>query len=83
MSETHRLPGGGRPPPGLSQAELTPELAAEVRAHLEHCRPCHGHARFEQSFLAHARGPGPPLRLSRRAPRPDRGRELRIEMEQG
>jgi anti-sigma factor (TIGR02949 family) len=32
--------------------ELTPELAAEVRKHLEHCRPCFSHARFEENFLA-------------------------------
>lgn len=32
--------------------ELTPEVAAEMRAHLEKCRPCFEHARFEQSFLA-------------------------------
>ena len=32
--------------------ELTPELAAEVRRHLEHCRPCFSHARFEENFLA-------------------------------
>jgi len=31
--------------------ELTPELAAEVREHLERCRPCFAHVRFEQSFL--------------------------------
>ena len=31
--------------------ELTPELAAEMRAHLERCRPCFAHARFEQRFL--------------------------------
>lgn len=31
--------------------ELTPELEAEVRAHLERCRPCFGHARFEANFL--------------------------------
>jgi anti-sigma factor (TIGR02949 family) len=31
--------------------ELTPELAAEVQAHLERCRPCFKEARFEQSFL--------------------------------
>ena len=30
-----------------------------MRAHLEHCRPCFGHARFEESFLAHAGEPGP------------------------
>jgi anti-sigma factor (TIGR02949 family) len=32
--------------------ELTPDLAAEVRRHLEHCRPCFSHARFEEIFLA-------------------------------
>ena len=32
--------------------ELTPEVAAEMRAHLEKCRPCFAHAQFEQSFLA-------------------------------
>ncbi len=32
--------------------ELTPGLAAEMRAHLEKCRPCFAHARFEQTFLA-------------------------------
>ncbi|HEV7364330.1 MAG TPA: zf-HC2 domain-containing protein [Gemmatimonadales bacterium] len=32
--------------------ELTPDLAAEVRRHLEHCRPCFSHARFEENFLA-------------------------------
>jgi anti-sigma factor (TIGR02949 family) len=32
--------------------ELTPELVQEVRVHLERCRDCEGHARFEQSFLA-------------------------------
>jgi len=31
--------------------ELTPELVAEVRVHLERCRDCSGYARFEQSFL--------------------------------
>ena len=31
--------------------ELTPALAAEVRAHLEHCRPCFGYAQFERNFL--------------------------------
>jgi anti-sigma factor (TIGR02949 family) len=31
--------------------ELTPELAAEVQRHLEHCRPCFSHARFEENFL--------------------------------
>lgn len=32
--------------------ELTPDLAAEVQRHLEHCRPCFSHARFEENFLA-------------------------------
>ena len=31
--------------------ELTPELEAELRAHLERCRPCEGYARFEANFL--------------------------------
>ena len=31
--------------------ELTPELAAEVQAHLERCRPCFRQAQFEESFL--------------------------------
>jgi anti-sigma factor (TIGR02949 family) len=31
--------------------ELTPELVAEVRVHLEACRDCAGYARFEESFL--------------------------------
>jgi anti-sigma factor (TIGR02949 family) len=31
--------------------ELTPELSAEVQAHLEHCRPCFQHASFEERFL--------------------------------
>lgn len=31
--------------------ELTPARAAEVAAHLERCRPCFTHARFEESFL--------------------------------
>jgi len=31
--------------------ELTPELEAEIRTHLERCRPCFSHARFEQNFL--------------------------------
>lgn len=32
--------------------EVTPELAAEVQRHLEHCRPCFRHAKFEINFLA-------------------------------
>jgi anti-sigma factor (TIGR02949 family) len=31
--------------------ELTPELLQEVRGHLDRCRDCACHARFEQSFL--------------------------------
>ena len=31
--------------------ELTPDLVPEVREHLERCRDCAGHARFEESFL--------------------------------
>jgi anti-sigma factor (TIGR02949 family) len=31
--------------------ELTPELAVEVRVHLDRCRSCFEHARFEESFL--------------------------------
>ena len=62
--------------------ELTPALAAEMQAHLDHCRPCLGHARFEQSFLemleAQARQCRCPGELRARVLR-----ELRIEMEQG
>jgi anti-sigma factor (TIGR02949 family) len=32
--------------------ELTSDLAAEVRQHLERCRPCFSSARFEENFLA-------------------------------
>ena len=31
--------------------ELTPDLVIEVRHHLERCRDCFSHARFEESFL--------------------------------
>ena len=31
--------------------ELTPELAVEVRLHLERCRSCFRHARLEEQFL--------------------------------
>ena len=31
--------------------ELTPALAIEVRAHLERCRSCFRHSRFEERFL--------------------------------
>jgi len=32
--------------------ELTPELMAEVRQHLERCRECFKQAQFEENFLA-------------------------------
>ena len=32
--------------------ELTPELAAEIRQHLERCSPCFSHAQFEANFLS-------------------------------
>ena len=32
--------------------ELTPDLAAEIRRHLEHCSPCFSHAQFEANFLS-------------------------------
>ncbi len=32
--------------------EITPELAGEIRQHLERCRPCFHHAKFEANFLA-------------------------------
>lgn len=32
--------------------ELTPELAEEVKRHLDECRPCLGHAHFEENYLA-------------------------------
>jgi anti-sigma factor (TIGR02949 family) len=31
--------------------ELTPDLVIEVRHHLESCRDCFSHARFEENFL--------------------------------
>jgi anti-sigma factor (TIGR02949 family) len=31
--------------------ELTPEVAAEMKAHLEKCRPCFKQAQFEENFL--------------------------------
>lgn len=30
--------------------EVTPELAEEIRRHLDHCRPCLCHAEFEGRF---------------------------------
>ena len=32
--------------------ELTPELEAEMRDHIERCRPCFQSAQFEENFLA-------------------------------
>jgi anti-sigma factor (TIGR02949 family) len=32
--------------------EITPELAAEIRRHLDRCTPCFSHARFEANFLS-------------------------------
>ncbi len=32
--------------------ELTPEMAQQVKQHIEDCRPCLGHARFEENYLA-------------------------------
>jgi anti-sigma factor (TIGR02949 family) len=32
--------------------ELTPDLATEIRQHLERCSPCFSHAKFEANFLA-------------------------------
>ena len=31
--------------------EITADLAVEIRQHLERCRPCLNHARFEENFL--------------------------------
>ena len=31
--------------------EMTPELAEEIRAHLDRCKPCFNHARFEENYL--------------------------------
>ena len=31
--------------------ELTADLLVEVHQHLERCRPCFSHARFEENFL--------------------------------
>ena len=31
--------------------EITPELALEIKQHLERCRPCLNHAKFEENFL--------------------------------
>jgi anti-sigma factor (TIGR02949 family) len=31
--------------------EITPDLAEQVRNHLDRCRDCFDHARFEENFL--------------------------------
>jgi anti-sigma factor (TIGR02949 family) len=51
--------------------ELTPDLIAEVRVHLEECRDCTGFARFEESFL---------LMLEERAGRETCPKELRARI---
>lgn len=32
--------------------EMTPEVARDLQEHLDRCRPCFRHARFEANFLA-------------------------------
>jgi anti-sigma factor (TIGR02949 family) len=32
--------------------ELTPEFARDLQEHLDRCRPCFRHARFEANFMA-------------------------------
>jgi anti-sigma factor (TIGR02949 family) len=57
--------------------ELTPELMVEVRQHIELCRDCFTHARFEESFL---------IMLETRAARetcPDKLRARILEMLRG
>jgi mycothiol system anti-sigma-R factor len=50
--------------------ELTPEVEAEVREHLENCPPCGEHMDFERAFLkfveARCRSRGAPPELKRR-----------------
>jgi anti-sigma factor (TIGR02949 family) len=53
------------------KCELTPELVAEVRVHLERCRDCSGYACFEESFL---------LMLEARAKRETCPKELRARI---
>jgi anti-sigma factor (TIGR02949 family) len=62
--------------------ELTPELEVEVRLHLQRCRSCFQHARFEEQFLRML------LERGRRETCPERLRErilraLRDEAERG
>ncbi len=35
----------------LLQNELTPELEAEIRSHVDRCRHCFTHYRFEENFF--------------------------------
>lgn len=50
--------------------ELTPDVEAKVRAHLEECPPCHDCADFERAFLtfleARCRSRGAPPELKRK-----------------
>ena len=38
--------------------ELTPDLVAEVKTHLDRCRDCEGYAKFEESFFLMLQGKG-------------------------
>ena len=63
--------------------ELTPELTGELRAHLEHCRPCVRATPASSGAFSRCSRPGPshcgcPDELRARVLR-----DLRIEMEQG
>jgi anti-sigma factor (TIGR02949 family) len=51
------MPGGPNCREALSllqdymKQEITPELATKITDHLQKCRPCFDHLRFEKSFL--------------------------------
>jgi anti-sigma factor (TIGR02949 family) len=51
------MPGGPKCREALSllqdymKQEITPELATKITDHLQKCRPCFDHLRFETSFL--------------------------------
>jgi anti-sigma factor (TIGR02949 family) len=70
------MPGGPKCREALSlmqdylKQEITPELATKITEHLEKCRPCFEHLRFEKSFLdmleRKARGQCCPDRLRER-----------------
>lgn len=51
----------------LIDGELTPQLEAAVRHHLDECAPCYGRFEFEQAFkrflIGRGRRPTPPDRL--------------------